>query len=113
MWFTQTMGYIHKEIASPFITVQKDEGIQPAAKPLHFLLTLSRSLSHNHRDCLQCHNAIHSHVTMLSFIREIQWENSRVNPIPWVRNTVGQHTSPYFLCRNVFPSATIIFAWVV
>ena len=40
-WFTQTMGYVHKEIASPFITVQKDEGTQLAAMPLHFLLTLS------------------------------------------------------------------------
>ena len=47
------MGYIHKEIASPFFTVQKDEGIQPAAKPLHFLFTLSQSLPHNHRDFLQ------------------------------------------------------------
>jgi len=42
------MGYVHKEIASPFITVQKDEGIHPAAKPLHFLFTLSQSLfQHN------------------------------------------------------------------
>ena len=39
MWFTQTMGYIHKEIASPFITVQEDEWIQPTTKPLHFLFT--------------------------------------------------------------------------
>ena len=69
-WFTQTMGYVHKEIASPFITVQKDEGIQLAAKPLHFLFTLSQSLSHNNRDCLQCYNAIHSRITMLSFIGE-------------------------------------------
>ena len=38
------MGYVHKETASPFITVQKDEGIQPAEKPLHFLFTVSRSL---------------------------------------------------------------------
>ena len=30
---------------------------------------------------------------MLYFIGEIQWENSKVNPIPWVRNTVGEHTS--------------------
>ena len=52
-WFTQTMGYVHKEIASPFITVQKYEGIQPAAKLLHFLFTLSQSLSHNQRDCFQ------------------------------------------------------------
>ena len=38
------MGYVHKEIASPFITVQKDEGIHPATKPLHFLFTLSQPL---------------------------------------------------------------------
>ena len=38
------MGYVHKEISGPFITFQKDEGIQPAAKPLHFLFTLSHSL---------------------------------------------------------------------
>ena len=37
-------GIIHKEIASPFITIQKDEGIHPVAKPLHFLFTLSDSL---------------------------------------------------------------------
>ena len=66
MWFTQTMGYVHKEIVSPFITIQKDEGIQPAAKPFHFLFMLS----HNHIDCLQCYNTIHSLVTMLSFIGE-------------------------------------------
>ena len=70
MWFTQTMGYVHKEISSPFITVQKYEGIQPAAKPLHFLFMLSQSLSHNHRDFLQCTNTMHSRVTMLSFIGE-------------------------------------------
>ena len=70
IWFTQTMGYVHKEIASHFITVQKDERIQPTGKSLHFLFTLSQSLSHNHIDCLQCYNRIHIHVTMLSFIRE-------------------------------------------
>ena len=43
-WFTQMMGYIHKEISSPFITVQKDEGIHRAAKSLHFLFMLSQSL---------------------------------------------------------------------
>ena len=53
MWFTQMMAYIHKEIAIPFITVQEDEGIQLAAKPLHFLFMLSQSLPHNHKDCLQ------------------------------------------------------------
>ena len=38
------MGYLHKEIVGPFITVQKDEEIHPAVKPLHFLFTLSQSL---------------------------------------------------------------------
>ena len=57
-WFTQKMGYVHKEIDIPFITFHKDKWIQPAAKPLHFLFTLSQSLSHNHRDCLQCYNTI-------------------------------------------------------
>ena len=70
MWFTQTMGYVHKENASPFITVQKDEGIQPTTKQLHFLFMLSQSLSHNHKYCLQCYNTIHIRVTMLSFIGE-------------------------------------------
>ena len=81
------MGYVHKEISNPFITVQKDEGIQLAAKPLHFLFTLSQSLFQY--KIIQ----IHSCVTMLSFIAEIPWENTMVNPIPWVRKTVGQHTS--------------------
>ena len=53
------MGYVHKEIPIPFITVQKYEGIHPAAKPLHLLFTLSQSLFQ--------YNNIHSHVTMLSF----------------------------------------------
>ena len=64
------MGYIHKEISSPCITVQKDEGIQPVAKLLHFLFMLTQSLTHNHRDCLQFNNTIHSRVTILSFIGE-------------------------------------------
>ena len=69
-WFTQEMGYVHTEISSPFISIQKDEGIQPATKVLHFLFTLSQSLSHNHRDCLQFYNTIHNYVTILSFIGE-------------------------------------------
>ena len=60
-WFTQTMGYIHTKIASPFITVQKDEEIQLVAIPLHFLFMLSQSLSHNHKYCLQCYNTIQYH----------------------------------------------------
>ena len=63
-WFTQTMGYVHTKIASPFITVLKDEGIQPTTTPLHFLFTLSQSLSHNHRECLQCYNTIQYHTQL-------------------------------------------------
>ena len=62
-WFTQNMGCVHTGIASPFITVQKDEGIQPAAIPLHFLFTLSQSLSHNHGGCLQ-YNTIPYHTQL-------------------------------------------------
>ena len=72
-WFTQTMGYVHTEIAIPFITIQKDEGIQPTTMLLHFLFTLLQYLSHNHRDCLQ-YNTIQYHTildrtTMLFFYR--------------------------------------------
>ena len=91
MWFTQTMGYIHK-----------DEGIQPkrwrdttynktVALPLHALIV---SPTQSQRLFTIQNNTIHSHVTMLSFIGEIPWENTTVNPIPWVHITVGQHTSP-------------------
>ena len=52
-WFTKMMGYNHKDISIPSITVQKDEGIQLEGNPLHFLFPLSQSLPHNHRDCLQ------------------------------------------------------------
>ena len=50
-----------------YYTIQQNKGIQPAATPLHFLFSLSQSLSHNHRDCF----TIHSHITMLSFYRGI------------------------------------------
>ena len=30
---------------------------------------------------------------MIYFIGEIPWENTTASPIPWVRKTVGQHTS--------------------
>ena len=53
------------------------------ALPLH-ALTVSLPIQYNTRL---------NRFTILSFIWEIQWENSRVNPIPWVRKTVGQHTS--------------------
>ena len=62
------MGYVHTKIANPFITVQKDEGIQPAAISLHFLFMLSQSLSQNHRDCLQ-YNTLHIYITMLFFYK--------------------------------------------
>ena len=68
-WFTQMMGYVHKEISSTFITLQKDEGIQPATKPLNFLFTLLQYLSHNHKDDLQCYNTIHNRITMIFLCR--------------------------------------------
>ena len=92
-WFTQTMSYVHTEIANPFIIVQKDEGIQPAAIPLHFLFTLS----HNQRDCLQCYNTIQYHTQSYynAFLLQGKYhgKNTMVNPIPWVRKTFGQQTS--------------------
>ena len=64
------MGYVHTEISSPFITIQKDEGIQSAAIPLHFLFTFSQSLLHNHIDCLQYNtNTIPNRITMFFFYR--------------------------------------------
>ena len=93
-WFTQTTSYVHKEISSPFISIQKYEGIQPIATPLHFLFTLSQYLSHNHIDCLQYNTIPYTTVLQcLSFIGEIPWENTTVNPIPWVYKNVGQKTS--------------------
>ena len=59
--FTQTMGYVDTKIDSPFIIIQKDEGIQLATIPLHFLFLLSQSLSHNQIYCLQCYNTIQYH----------------------------------------------------
>ena len=77
------MGYIHKEISNPFIKVQKDEGdttcSKTAALPLH-ALTVSLLIQNN---------TTHSRVTMLSFIGEIPWENTTVNPLPWVRKHLG------------------------
>ena len=53
-----------------YYTIQQNEGIQPVATPLHFLFTLSQSLSHNHRDHFsQCYNTIHSRITMPSFYK--------------------------------------------
>ena len=95
-WFTQTMGYIHTEIANPIITVQKDEGIQPTAIPLHFLFMLSQSLTESQRlfTMLQYNKKPYTDVLQLfSFIGEIPWENTTINPIPWVHKTIGQHTS--------------------
>ena len=58
-------------------TVQQNEGIQPATNMLHFLFSLSQSLSHNYR--IDFHNAtIHYTVVLqfLPFIEGIPWENT-------------------------------------
>ena len=92
------MGYVHKEICQSFYYSPERWRDTPCSKtatlPLH-ALTVSLPIQYN---------TILSHFTMLSFIGEIQWENSRVNPIPWVRNTVGRHTSQIFFSRAPPPN---------
>ena len=68
-----------------YYTIQQNEGMQPAATSLHFLFTLSRSLSHNHKDCLQCYNTIQHTIVLqrLPFIKGIPW----VSQIPWACKT--------------------------
>ena len=89
MWFTQTIGYVHKEITSTFITVLKDEGIHPAAKLLHFLFTLSQSL-------FQC-NTIQYHIQLI------------YNALFYRGNTMGnilgltQYHGPAILWANTHP----------
>ena len=61
------------------------------ALPLH---ALTVSLTQSQRLFTIKNNTIHSRVTILSFIGEIPWENNTVNPIPWVRKAVGQHSFP-------------------
>ena len=41
----------HKFSILYYYTIQQNEGIQHVATSLHFLFTLSQSLSHNHRGC--------------------------------------------------------------
>ena len=92
------MGYVHTSISSPFITIQKDEGIQPATMSLHFHLhALIVSLTQSQRlfTMLQYNTIPYTAVLQcFSFIGEIQWENTTVNLIPWVRKNIGQQISP-------------------
>ena len=60
------------------------------ALPLHTLIV---SPTQSHGLFTIQNNTIHNRVTMIYFIEEIPWENTTVNPTPWVRKTVGQHTS--------------------
>ena len=65
------MGYVHTKIASPFIIIlsNKMKGYN-ATCLLHFLFTLSQSLSHNHRDCFsQFYTTIHMCITMPSLYK--------------------------------------------
>ena len=73
------MGYVHKEIANPFYYSPerwRDTLYSKTTALLLHALTVSLPIQYN---------TIPSWFTMLSFIGEIQWKNSRVNPIPWVR----------------------------
>ena len=73
------MGYVYIEIVNPF------------------LFTLSESLSHNHRDCLQCYNTIHSHITVFFFSRGNTVGKYYMAPNTMGLQTVGQQTSQKFL----------------
>ena len=43
-----------------------------------------------------------------SFIWEIPWENTTINPIPWVRETIGQQTSQKHLSGASPPNPKFI-----
>ena len=98
MWFTQDGIHTHINFWS-FIIIpsNKNEGIHPAATLLHFLFALSQSLSHNHRDCLQCYNTILSRITMFFFYMGNTMAKYYGSPNTMgLTLTVGQHTSQKF-----------------
>ena len=98
-WFTQTMDYVHTKISSPFITVQKDEGIQPVVTLLHFLFMLSQSLSHNNKYCLQFQNTMLNRIIMLFFYR-----GNTMGKYYGSSNTMGPKNSwPTHIQKNVPP----------
>ena len=72
----------------------------------------SSSRSHNLSSNTIQYHTILNHFTMLSFIGKIQWKNSRVNPIPWVYNTVGQHTSQKKNSRGIRPQTPRQGEWL-
>ena len=105
MWFNQYGLRLHRNFQSfYYYTVQQNEGLQPATHPLHFLFTLSQSLSHNHKDqfynatiqyiaVLQCYNTIHSHITMLSFYMGITMGKYHGSPNTMGMQTIRQYSS--------------------
>ena len=91
------MNDFHTKIASPFLLPSiKIQGYN-LQQYRYTSSSCSHGLSHTIIEIFYYatiqYNTIISCFTMISFIGEIQWENSRVNPIPWVCNTVRQHTS--------------------
>ena len=71
-----------------YYTVQQNEWIQPVATSLHFLFTLSQSLSHNHIYCF--YNAAIQYTIILQclpFIKGIPWENTTGYPKPWAHKS--------------------------
>ena len=107
-WFTQTMGYVHKENASPFTTVQKMKGYN-----LHKNRCTSSSSSHSlsHTIIEIVYNYIIPCTTVLqcfSYIWEIPWANTTVNPIPWVCKTVVQQTSQKQFIRVFAPETPFL-----
>ena len=58
-WLTQKMGYVHIQISSPFITLQKDEGIQPATlKTSNFMIISIQNLMEIRRMWYQLHDIL-------------------------------------------------------
>ena len=83
MWFTQTMGY-----------VQKDEGIHPSAKSLHFLFMLSQSL-------FQYNTMLTSNTIQYTYPVQLQWSLLKPYKGLITCNTMGQyHGLQQTMCPN-------------
>ena len=116
MWFTQDGLRTHINCESVIIIPSnKNKGIQPASHPLHFLFTLSQSLSYNHRDnftMLQYntrlfYNATIQYIAVLQcfyFIGELPWENTTGHPIPWAHKLLANKHPKKFLSGALPPN---------
>ena len=79
-WATST----HKFLFLYYYIVQQNQGIQLEATQLHFLFTLSQSISHNHKD--RFYNVTIQYIDILqcfTFIKGVPWESTTGFPKPW------------------------------